>query len=100
MDKISVIETLPKFVRHVSQSFTDRERPLTINDLRLCIRSARMSEISDWSNHDLDGIELHASQFDGYAPLESIFSATPEGDPAAYTDSVSMICSPSPFAWT
>jgi hypothetical protein len=99
MENTNVTESLPKFVRHVSQSFDGHERPLTINDLRLCIRTARMSEISDWSNHDLDGIELHASKFDGYAPLETVFSKTPESDSAVFAN-VSSICSPSPFAWT
>lgn len=100
MENVSVMESLPKFVRHVSQSYDSHERPLTINDLRVCIRSARLSEISEWSNHDLDGIEFHASRFDGIAPLESIFSEAPECDPAVYASSVTSMCSPSPFAWT
>ena len=100
MENTSVVESLPKFVRYVSQSCDDYSRPLTINDLRVCIRTARMTEISEWSNHDLDGIEVHASKFDGYAPLESIFSETPDRNSEISATLVSSICSPSPFAWT
>ncbi len=100
MDKKTIIDALPKFVKYVSEAFDGSVRQLTINDLRLCIRTARMSEISEWSNNELDGIEVHASKFDGSAPLETVLSETPESDPATYGDSVSTICSPSPFAWT
>lgn len=100
MEYAILTTVLPKFVSQVSQRDSRHDRPLTVNDLRLSIRSARMSEIRDWSNRQLDVIEVHADQFDGNAPLEHIFNLPSECDEAAYAASVSSICSPSPFAWT
>jgi hypothetical protein len=100
MENISLTTLLPKFVQQVSQCDSRHGRPLTVNDLRLSIRSARMSEIRNWSNRHLDVIEVHAAQFDGNAPLEKVLHLPTGGDQAAYSASVSSICSPSPFAWT
>ena len=57
MENAILTTVLPKFVSQVSQRDSRHDRPLTVNDLRLSIRSARMSEIRDWSNRQLDVIE-------------------------------------------
>ena len=100
MDNANLTTVLPTFVQQVADRNSRHDRPLTVNDLRLSIRSARMSEIRDWSNCHLDVIEVHASQFDGNAPLEHVLDLPSDGDHAAYDAPVSSICSPSPFAWT
>ena len=99
MENVKITRALTKFVQHVSQCHSEHGRPLTVNDLRLGIRSVRMSEISDYSDHDLDVIEVHAAQIDSNAPLESVFNTPLAVDPAACVAVVSSISSPSPFAW-
>lgn len=100
MEYANLTSILPKFVQQLSQDCGRHDNPLTVNDLRLGIRSERLSEIRDWSNYQLDAIEVHAAQFDDNAPVEHVFSLTSEADQAANDVSVSSICSPSPFAWT
>lgn len=100
MENAILTTVLPEFVSQVSRRDSRHDRPLTINDLRMSIRSERMSETRDWSDRHLDVIEVHAAQLDGNAPLEHIFNLPSEIDEAAYAASVSSICSPSPFAWT
>ena len=100
MENAGLTKVLPKFVQQVVQSNSRHGRPLTVNDLRLGIRSMRMCEVCDWSNRHLDAIEVHAAQFDGNAPLEEVLNVPSEGDQSAYAASVSSICAPSPFAWT
>ena len=97
MEFANLATALPKFVHDVVQNEFDR--PLTVNDLRLGIRSVRLTEISDWSNHELDIMEVHAAQFDGTAPLECALDLSAVVDQSPYATSVSSICSPSPFAW-
>jgi len=99
MELAALSTVLSKFVQQVLPGDGRHDRPLTINDLRLGIRGVRMSEISDWSNRQLDVIEVLAARFDGNAPLESVLNLPFESDQAAYTASASSICSPSPFAW-
>ena len=96
MEYASLTAILPKFVQQLTQDGRDS---LTVNDLVLGIRSERMSEIRDWSNHHLDAIEVHVAQFDDNAPLEHVLNLSSESDQADYAVSVSSICSPSPFAW-
>ena len=100
MENTRLVTALPKFVEQVLKSDGEQDRPLRVHDLRLGIRSIRMTEISEWSDHDLDILEVHAAPFDGNALLESVLSLPVEGDPATYAASVSSICSPSPYAWT
>lgn len=100
MDRTSLTTALSKFIQQVTQVCGGQDRPLTVNDLRLGIRNARMSEISDWSDHLLDFIEVHAAQFGDNVPLECVLELPAEGDHSAYAVSVSSICSPSAFAWT
>lgn len=100
MEVTTIPTSLQKFVQHVSsQSGNGQIRPLTIHDLRLGIRSERISEISAWSNQDLDVIEVHAAGFDGNEPLESVLSLPAEAALSGAV-SVSSICGYSPFAWT
>lgn len=99
MEVTSFPTAIEKFVQQVTRFNDDQVRPLTINDLRLGIRSERISEISGWSNQDLDVIEVHAAGFDGNEPLESVLSLPAETAlPGAVT--ASSICCYSPFAWT
>jgi len=100
MEYATLTSILPKFVQQLSQDCSRHDGSLTVNDLRLGIRSERLSEIRDWSNYQLDAIEVHVAQFDDDAPLEHVFNLTSEADQAANAVSVSSICSPSPFAWT
>jgi len=88
---------VPKLVQQVVQCHNGQNRTLTVNDLRLGIRSARMSETSEWSERELDLVEVHAARFDGSAPLECALDLSSLGDVDAL--SVSTICAPSPFAW-
>ena len=90
---------LPKFVQQISQDFIGHSRPLRVSDLRLAIRNARMTEISPWSNHDLDLIEVHAAQFDATDPLGCVLDPPANGYRTLDVASVSSICAPSPFAW-
>lgn len=91
---------LPMFVQHV-QGRSGENRILTVSDLHNAIRHIRMSEISEWSDHDLDVVEVHASRFDGTLPVESVLHSSIEiKDREHAAVSVSSICSPSPFAWT
>ncbi len=73
---------------------------LTVNDLKVGIRHERMSELSDWSNCELDAIELHAVQFSGESSLNSVLELPFDRYPADKERLVSSICAPSPFAWT
>jgi hypothetical protein len=88
---------VPKFVQQVVQAHNGRNRILTVNDLRLGIRSARMSETSEWSERELDLVEVHAARFDGGAPLDHVLDLSLPGGLDAL--SVTTICAPSPFAW-
>ena len=72
----------------------------TVDDLKSGIRQERMTELSDWSNCELDSIELHAAQFSGESPLNSVFEKPFDRYPADKSCSVSKLCAPSPFAWT
>jgi len=91
---------LSKFLAQVSPGDGRYDRPLTVNDLRLSVRSERMSELRDWSNRHLDEVEIFAARFDGDAPLECVLNLPAEGDQAAYAATTREVCSPSPFAWT
>ena len=91
---------LNKFVHQIRQCCGGREGCLTINDLILGIRSERMSELSAWSNSELDFIELHASLFSHHDPLDHVFNLPPGSVPTGHVRSVSSLCAPSPFAWT
>ena len=86
-----------KFIEQVMQRHNGQERALKVNDVRLAIRGVRMSEISDWSEHDLDIVEVHAARFDGNAPMDRVLNLSAHGDQEAIA--VSSICAPSPFAW-
>lgn len=88
---------VPKFVQQVIQGHNGQNRILTVNDLRLGIRSARMSEMSEWSERELDLVEVHAAGFESEAPLEHVLDLSSPGDVDAL--SVTTICAPSPFAW-
>ena len=48
MGNATLSATLPKFIQQVEQCHSRQHRPLTVNDLRLGIRSERLSEISAW----------------------------------------------------
>jgi hypothetical protein len=100
MENARLAAALPMFVQQVLQGDSEQDRPLTVQDLRLGIRSMRMLEISGWSNHDLDVMEVHAAQFDGKTHLESVLGLGSEDVQTADAASVSSICAPSPFAWT
>jgi hypothetical protein len=100
MNSARLTAVLPKFVEQLERCHDGQVRPLTVNDLRLGIRSERMSEISDWPNHVLDVMEVHAAQFGSNAPLECVLNLSSDCDQAAAAAPVSSICSPSPFAWT
>ena len=89
-----------KFVQQVSHCYRGRDRQLTVNDLRLSIRSERMSELSDWSNHDLDLIEALTALFICTAPLECVLEVPSDYDQTGYVPFVSSLHSPSPLAWT
>ena len=99
MENAKLTAVLRKFLQQIVQCHGGQDRPLTVNDLRLGIRSERMSEMRDWLNHDLDVMEVHAAQFEGSAALECVVNRPIDGDQAAVATSVSSICSPSPFAW-
>lgn len=99
MSQTGFTSRLQKFVEQVARDSHGKARPLTINDLQLGIRSERVTEISDWSGRDLDAIEIHASQFDEDAPLESVLQMKSVDEQVTLAVSVSSICSPSPFAW-
>jgi hypothetical protein len=90
---------LPRFIQQMTQVQTVADRPLTINDLRVSIRSERLSEISDWSTPLLDLMELHAAQFAEATPLEAALSVSIEDNPEASSVAVASICGPSPVAW-
>ena len=100
MENEKLSSVLRKFVKQVSECYGSHDRPLTINDLRLGIRNLRMSEITDWHNHELDVIEVHASQFDGSEPMESALTLPSEGETVVNPVTLSSICAPSPYAWT
>ena len=100
MEIASLPTVLLKFVEQVLPNDGQFERPLTVNDLRLGVRNERMSEIRDWSNHNLDEVEIFAARFDSDVPLERILELPAEGDQTACAATASSICSPSPFAWT
>ena len=100
MDIASLPTVLSKFLEQVSPGDGRYDRPLTVNDLRLSVRNQRMSELRDWSNGNLDVIEIHAARFDSEAPLECVLNLPAEGDQAADTATTFELCSPSPFAWT
>jgi hypothetical protein len=99
MDNQRLSTVLRTFIKHVSEGADQSDRPMRVIDLRLAIRNARLSEITEWSSHHLDGIEVHAARFADDAPLEIILeSQSLEAQDS--TLAVSSICSPSPFAWT
>jgi hypothetical protein len=97
MENTGIPAALPMFVDHVVQHYGADDREPTVNDLRLGIREVRMSEIREWSNDDLDEIEVHAARFDGDEPLSCVFNLPSGGDSEPL--SVASICAPSPFAW-
>jgi hypothetical protein len=90
---------LPRFIQQVTQAQTAADRPLTINDLRVSIRSERLSEISDWSTPVLDLVEVQAAQFEEATPLQAALSVAIEDVPEASRVAVASICGPSPVAW-
>jgi hypothetical protein len=100
MENANLTAALPKFVQQVEQCHSRQHRPLTVNDLRLGIRSERLSEISAWSDHVLDAMQVHAAQLEADAPLECVLDISSAGDQAANAAAVSSIRSPSPLAWT
>jgi hypothetical protein len=91
---------LQEMVNEIANGHSGRTRPLTVDDLRLRIRAERITEISGWSNRDLDAIELHAAQYDGHAPLDCVLRFDVPGTLSVPAASVSSICAPSPFAYT
>lgn len=95
MDTTTFSTALTRFVQHVSQ-----EGGMTIKDIRLEIRNERLTELSDWSNQDLDAIEVHAAKLADDAPLDEVLTLPFDYDPVSCAAAVSSICSPSPFAWT
>lgn len=90
---------LLRFVDQIASEHT-ADRRLTVNDLKVGIRNERLSELSDWSNCELDSIELHAARFAGESSLSSVLDLPFERYPANKERLVSSICAPSPFAWT
>lgn len=89
-----------KFVQQISHSCSGTGRKLTVNDLRMSIRNECMSELSDWSNHDLDLVEALAALFINTTPLACVLNVPSEYDQTGYVPCVSSLHSPSPFAWT
>lgn len=90
---------LSRFVEDVLIGGVDDGR-LTVNDLKAGIRHERMSEWSDWSNCELDSIELHAAQYLGESPLNAVFEQPFDRYPNDKARSVSRMSAPSPYAWT
>ena len=92
-------DSVRKLVDQLAQQNNGSGRALVVNDLKLTIRDQRMSEVSDWSNFDLDVAEAHAARFDGDAPLESVFHVPVDNDRESVASAVASICAPSPVAW-
>jgi hypothetical protein len=101
MIKAADKDTCPllRFVEQITNGDA-ANRSLTVNDLAVGIRHERLSELSDWSNCELDAIELHAAQFTGESSLHSVLELPFDRYPANKDRLVSNICAPSPFAWT
>jgi len=78
MEHEALTTAVPKFVQQI-QAHNGRNRILTVNDLRLGIRSARMSETSEWSERELDLVEVHAARFDSSAPLDRVLDLSLPG---------------------
>ena len=100
MDREKLSTIVRKFIDQELGCQTGPDRPLTMNDFRLGIRSLRLTEFRSWSNHDLDLMEVHAARFEDDAPLDCAFQLPAEGEVPACPTMVSSVCSPSPFAWT
>lgn len=90
---------LARFVEQVTSGCSVRAN-LTVNHLRSGLRQERMSEFTDWSNCELDSIELHAAKFAGEMPLNAVFEVPFDREPGDVAHLVSNLCAPSPFAWT
>ena len=99
MENEKLLLAVRKLVEQVTATYGRTERELTVNDLRLGIRNIRMSEISDWSNAELDAVEVCVSRFDGDVAVEQAMQPSFVGPPVT-ADAVTSICSPSPYAWT
>ncbi|MGF1582944.1 MAG: hypothetical protein ACFCD0_26790 [Gemmataceae bacterium] len=88
-------ELLLRFVREVDQRNGQKDRELTVMDLRLEVRTERLTEFSDWSDSDLDILESEAAHWGDDTSLAGIVAGTAVRDP----QSVSWPHSPSPVAW-
>jgi hypothetical protein len=100
MNRERLTTVLRKFIAQELQRGDGDIRPLTMMDFRLGIRSVRLTEFRDWSNHDLDLMEVHAARFEDNALLEHALQLPADSETAPCAASVSSMCSPSPFAWT
>ena len=89
-----------KFAQQVLQHLEGPEHVATVNDLILGIRNERLSEVSPWSNHELDQVELRAAGFSHLDPLDAVLDPSRKASQSHSIGSVATICAPSPFAWT
>ncbi len=100
MDYARLAKILPLFIDQQLQLRDGGARPLTVTDFRLGIRSLRLTEFRDWSGHDLDLMEGHATRFGDGEALERVLEIPTENASAPVATALSTVGSPSPFAWT
>ncbi len=101
MENRKLTKTLSQLIDRILEGGRSPEKPLTVNDLRLQIRTERLTEASHWSDEELDLMEVHAAQFDSAKPAVEVLAISDSIRMACHSpERVSKICAPSPFAWT
>ena len=99
MENKKLTKALTKLIQQVLVNDRQKSDLVTVRDLRLQIRRERLTETSEWSDEDLNLVEVHAAQFNGDHSIDKILAIS-KYDAAPLMESVGAICAPSPFAWT
>ena len=99
MENEKLTKALARLVQHMIDSEPRRGDAFTVKHVRLKIRSERMLETSNWTDEDLDLVEVHAAQFDSSCLLHDIVAVSKQAK-AQSRAAVGAINAPSPFAWT
>ena len=77
MENEKLTKALARLVQHMIDSEPQKGDAFTVKHLRLKIRSERMLETSNWTDEDLDLVEVHAAKFDTSCLLDKVVRRSP-----------------------